>query len=229
MEKINAELELKLEKSDEKSESLKKELANASENNKEIKKGSEKVLNENKHLKTEIGNLEKQLKEEKDSVEVLENTLSNKVSENTKLNEELDQLTKAQFHCIFCEFKFETDEDLKKHVRSLHDEKCGRCDLAFKDKQKLKDHICKLNVRNPSQGNCYMKNWVLALGCTQIINKATMEEVAILHCEDCWRKLSPCSDLKPLDRQHNSVFHGKRGTFLRNGVINWSELMPALN
>ena len=40
-----------------------------------------------------------------------------------------------------CEFKFETDDDLKKHVRSLHDEKCGRCDLAFKDKEKLKEHI----------------------------------------------------------------------------------------
>ena len=66
---------------------------------------------------------------------------------------------------------------MKTHVRSSHEEKCGRCDLAFKDKQKLKDHTCKLHIRNPSQGNCYMKNWVLANGCTQVINKATMEEI----------------------------------------------------
>ena len=74
-----------------------------------------------------------------------------------------------------------------------------------------------------------MKNLVLALGCTQLINKATMEEEAILHCDDCWRTLSPCSELKTLDKQHDTVYYGKRGKFLRYGVINWSELMPALN
>ena len=72
---------------------------------------------------------------------MLENCVSNKVSENSKLKEELDHLTKSQCHYISCDCKFKTDNDLKKHVRSLHDEKCGRCDLAFTDKEKLKEHI----------------------------------------------------------------------------------------
>ena len=135
-----------------------------------------------------------------------------------------------QYLCIFCVNKFESEEDLKNHVISTHNEKCSRCDLAFTDKRKLKEHACKLHVENPSQGNCYMKNWILVTGCTPVINKATMTEVAILHCNDCWRKISSCGDLKcPLgEHDDNSVYHGKVSRFVRNGVMNWTELMPAL-
>ena len=67
IEKINAELELKLEKSDDKSECLEKELANALETNNESKKGTEKVINEKKDLKTRIDHLEIHPKEDKDN------------------------------------------------------------------------------------------------------------------------------------------------------------------
>ena len=120
---IIAELELKLEKSDDKSECLEKELANALETNNESKKGTEKVINEKKNLKTRIECLEHQSKEDKDTIVMLENCVSNKVSENSKLKEELDHLTKSQYHCIFCDCKSETDDNLKNHVRNLHDEK----------------------------------------------------------------------------------------------------------
>ena len=114
---------------------------------------------------------------------------------------------------------------------TYHNQKCSRCDLAFTDKKKLKEHTCKLHVENPSLGNCYMKNWILAKGCTPIINKATMTEVGILHCEDCWRTFSPRSDLRvPMDEHdENAVYHGKVGRFVRNGVVNWTDLMPELN
>ena len=116
------------------------------------------------------------------------------------------------------------------HVRGMHNEKCRKCDLAFKDVTKLREHTCKLNVRNPSQGNCYMKNWILADGCVPVINKATMTEVATLHCDNCWRKISSCGELKTLDQNdENDVHHGKLSKFVRNGVVNWSDLMIALH
>ena len=112
----------------------------------------------------------------------------------------------------------------------MHDEKCSRCDLAFKDKKKLKDHICQLHIKNPTRGNCYLKNWIVVNGCTPIINKATMTELAILHCDDCWRRISKCADIKHIDEHdENSVYHGKLNKFIRNGVVNWSELMAHLH
>ena len=230
LEKINAELELKLEKTDDIYESLKKDFARVVESNKELKNESSKTYNENKQIKLEKKDLESQLKDKNDFVFMLESTVSNKESKIIELSEELDSLKKMQFSCIFCEYKFETEENLKTHVRRFHEHKCTRCDLAFKDKDKLKDHTCKLNVRNPSQGNCYMKNWILADGCFPIINKATMEEVGTLHCDNCWRKISPCFELKPLDQHDkNGVYHGKVNRFVRNGVVNWSDLMTSLH
>ena len=114
--------------------------------------------------------------------------------------EAVTNLKNAQFPCIFCESKFETEDELVVHVRSMHDEKCRKCDLAFKDVTKLREHTCKLNVRNPSQGNCFMENWILADGCVPVINKATITEVATLHCDNCWRKISSCGELKTLDQ-----------------------------
>ena len=57
-----------------------------------------------------------------------------------------------------------------------------------------------------------------------------MTEIATLHCDDCWRKISSCAELKPLDQNdENSIYHGKLSKFIRNGVVNWSELMTALH
>ena len=230
MEKINAELELKHERTEDNSKSLRKEYEKSLEKKEHLEKQSAKLVKQNTNLKIKTESLDKKLKDEKDLVLILENTVSTKLEENVELKAELEKLTRIQFPCIFCELKFETEECLKEHVRSMHDKKCPRCDLAFRDKQKLKDHTCKLNIRNPSHGNCYMKNWILVHGCTPIINKATMTEVATLHCDDCWRKLSPCGNLTALDQHdEHAVYHGKVGKFIRNGLINWSELMPELH
>ena len=234
LEKENGRLEDNIEEVLEEKRNVVKDMDKLSktslESNTDIKKESVKIFNENKNLKTKIRDLDTQLKDKEDSVIMLENTVSNKVSENVKLMEELKNLRRSQFPCIFCDYKTETEDDLNTHVRSMHDEKCSSCDLAFKDKKKLKDHMCQLHIKNPTRGNCYMKNWIVANGCTQIINKATMTELAILHCDDCWRRISKCADLKHIDEHdENSVYHGKLNKFIRNGVVNWSELMSLLH
>ena len=119
---------------------------------------------------------------------------------------------------------------MNKHVRKMHDENCNMCDLAFEIRDKLKDHICKINVRNPTHGNCYLKNLILAKGCTPIYNKATKKEIVTLHFDDCWRRISPCAELKTLNQiDSNKIFHGKLSKFVRNGRVNWSDLMIELH
>ena len=200
MEKVNAELELKLERAEATHESLRKDSESSLESNALLKGEVTKLSKDNKNLKDRKKSLENKLKEKDDLVLILESTVTNKTSENDILEAEVENLIRIKFPCTFCEDKFESEEELKNHVITYHNQKCSRCDLAFTDKKKLKEHTCKLHVENPSLGNCYMKNWILAKGCTPIINKATMTEVGILHCEDCWRKFSPCSDLRvPMD------------------------------
>ena len=57
-----------------------------------------------------------------------------------------------------------------------------------------------------------------------------MTELTILHCDDGWRRISTCAELKHIDEHDkNSVYHGKLNKFIRNGVVNWSELMAHLH
>ena len=171
MEKVNDILDGKLQKEITKSAKIEKDLESHVVSDKELHEKSTKCLSENLSLKTEIKDLKREFKDKSDIVVILEHTVDSKLSEITKLKEELDNIRKNQFQCIFCEFKTESDEELRKHVRQLHDEKCNLCDLAFESRKKLKEHICKIHIRNPTHGNCFMKNWILDNGCTPIYNK----------------------------------------------------------
>ena len=115
-------------------------------------------------------------------------------------------------------------------MRQLHDEKCNLCDWAFESRKKLKEHICKIHIRNPTHGNCYMKKWILANGCTPIYNKMTEKEIVTLHFDDCWRRICSCANLQTLNEiDSNDIFNAKVSRFVRNGLVNWSELMTELH
>ena len=187
-------------------------------------------MNEIITLKAKTIGMAKDIKDKIDFVDILENTVRIKTEELVSLKEELEYLRKTQSPCIFCDFKTENDEELRKHVRKMHEWKCKTCDLAFEHHRKLKDHTCKINIRNPTQGNCYLKNWILAKGCTPVYCNGQKKEIATLHFEDCWRHINSCSELQPLNQHdENSVFHGKVSNFVRNGLVNWSDLMTELN
>ena len=226
LEKENTTLEIKLDEADTKTQKVEKDLENSLIASKKFKQ----QINENKSLNSEIMKAEKILKDKSDIVDILENTLRNKDLEIMSLTEELEALRKLQFFCIFCDHKTESESDLNNHVRKMHEEKCNTCDLAFESKNKMRDHTCKIYIHNPTYGNCYLKNWIKANGCTPIYNKATKSEIVTLHFEDCWRKISPCSELKPLNQiDSNDVFHCKVSRFIRNGRVNWSDLMIELH
>ena len=98
----------------------------------------------------------------------------------------------------------------------------------------LSKHICKTSIRNPTYGNLYLKNWILTKGCTPIHNKHFQKEVVTMHWDDCWRRICPCPELKPnisdkKEYDDEDVFHCKVSKFVRNGLVNWSDIMMKIN
>ena len=219
LEKDNYTLEIKLD-----------EAKQVERNSKEEESKSAKALSECKSLTAKLREVEKINKDKSDIVDILENTVSNKAIEISSLKEEFETVRNLQFSCIFCDYKTKTEDELTSHVRKYHDEKCNKCDLAFESRNKLRDHTCKVYIHNPTYGNCYLKDWIPVNGCTAIYNRATKTEIVTLHFEDCWRRIMPCAELNTLNQMDsNEIFHAKISRFIRNGRVNWSDLMIELN
>ena len=143
---------------------------------------------------------------------------------------ELRKIKMVQFSCVFCNYKTDSENSLKVHIRANHDWKCKACDLAFETNSKLDGHICKTNIRHPTYGNLYINNWILTKGCTPIFNNCTKKKVVNIHHKDCWRRICPCPELKPniSDRipvDENEVLHCNVSRFVRNGLVNWPQLV----
>ena len=87
------------------SEVLKAELESAKENNTKLEKEIKKVSKEKITLVTKIRDHEKKVVDKTDLVDILENTVQNKVLEIERVKEELEKLRKFQYSCIFVRTK----------------------------------------------------------------------------------------------------------------------------
>ena len=63
---------------------------------------SNKCLSKNVSIKTEIKDIKREFKDNSDIVVILEHTVDSKLSEITELKEELENIKKNQFQCVFC-------------------------------------------------------------------------------------------------------------------------------
>ena len=97
LEKVNDILDGKLEKEISKSAKIGKDLESHVVSDKELHEKATKCLSENLSLKTEIKDLKKEFKDKSDIVVILEHTVDSKLSEITKLKEELENIRKNQF------------------------------------------------------------------------------------------------------------------------------------
>ena len=68
---------------------------------KELHEKSIKCLSENLSFKTEIKDLKREFKDESDIVVIIEHTVDSKLSEITELKDDLENIRKNQFQCIF--------------------------------------------------------------------------------------------------------------------------------
>ena len=103
---------------------------------------------------------------------------------------------------------------------------CDVCEIACSTEDKLKKHLCRVTVRNPSFCDLYTKNWILVNRCTFIYHRVKKVEVALLHCKDCTENISRCTEKFPLwlpaqEDEIDGVWHLELIKFLKDGRIDW--------
>ena len=115
-------------------------------------------------------------------------------------------------------------------MKEKHEYTCLSRDLKFETTEKLKKHVCKLNIKNPEFKQFYMKNWMLTHGCSGLFDRHQFKEIAVLHIDKCWNLICPCRELpdfyilgKSLYNE-NGVLHLKRKDYIKNGEIGWPAL-----
>ena len=182
-----------------------------------------------------IEQMEKTLNEKKDDLEVIDNIVKNKDLEIVRLLSELDEAklgpnTDAPTHaCVQCDFTSECDNELKIHMGKSHGIKCPDCCETFAGEAKLKTHMCRLHIENPSSTHFYMKNWFIKNSCISVFSDIEEKEVAVLHSSDCIHK-NPCSVFPPslthsirvVDK--NGLIHLNAFSFLKSGNVYWDML-----
>ena len=163
--------------------------------------------------------------------------------------------------CRTCEYTSDDEQDLKVHIQTKHDLfnntenysrcptssvyekvdkfeaeqiKCKKCDLTLKTEDKVKTHVCKVSIRNPSSGPLYMKGLYDRNGCTQIFNSKLNEEVAWLHAEIC--VLEECAPFRNVSKDDfekvlvkDPVEHLKLELFVEDEIILWPKLIPEIS
>ena len=183
--------------------------------------------------KIKVDMLEKTLKEKSDEVAILESIVENKDLEIANLKK-LDTANSTKpvdefvYSCDQCEFTSCSDNGLKIHVARKHGIKCSDCSETFAGETKLKKHMCRQDIINPSSMQFYTKNWYIKNSCILIFNGEQEKEVAILHSDHCLKE--SCADFPP-DLQFNirvddsdGLMHFKAFSYLESGFIDWDTL-----
>ena len=98
--------------------------------------------------------------------------------------------------CEECDFDARTSEVLKMHMQEKHEVQCEDCSEKFKGLNRLKNHMCRLYIGNPSCGDFYVKNWMIKNECVRVFSENLKREIAIIHSEVCLDKHS-CTYVLP--------------------------------
>ena len=76
-------------------------------------------------------------------------TLKNRDLEIKHLKIELESLGTC-YKCEECEFTSNLEQDLKSHIESMHQHLCSHCSCSYVGDKKLKKHLCRIFLCNPS-------------------------------------------------------------------------------
>ena len=190
---------------------LKGELANqvnalnkAKESNSELSKNHQGCKDKVKENQKTIQKVNRLMREKDDTIDMLNIIVENKKSELVNLKKELiDQKTDSSnksssdtFKCDQCEYTTESINGLKIHKGRMHEIKCDVCDEMFGGERKLKTHICRNHIENPTCGKLYTKSWNSPNECIRVFCNEQKKQLAIIHSKDCDGE-SPCPDANP--------------------------------
>ena len=142
--------------------------------------------------------------------------------------------TRNPTRCEDCEFNAESESDLKIHMREKHEIECNTCNEKFAGLRKLKNHMCRIHVVNPSSGDYYMKNWYLNNDCISVFSKQQQREVALIHSIYCVEKQHcsyfPTSLKSVVENETCNVILDLPATiYMTDNNVNWEEVEDRLD
>ena len=129
--------------------------------------------------------------------------------------------------CGTCDYASESANDVNAQNQIKHAFSCEVCGIIFKNKVKLQTHMCRIIVKNPTCGDYYTKNWVIAKTCTRVFSSSEKKEVLFLHSEQCIDQSKSCQDLNSdysLPNYYGNTFHAPIDDYFTNGLMNWESL-----
>ena len=104
-------------------------------------------------------------------------------------NLEIERLkieVESQSKCEECDFSSISEPDLKIHVETMHQHMCSYCGSSFAGEKRLKNHMCRIYINNPSSDKGYFtKDWFVRDKCIRVFENISETEVAALHTENC--------------------------------------------
>ena len=111
----------------------------------------------------------------------------------------------SNIKCNICGIIFCGEVDIKNHNEKAHKtnleetestssgststlklgDECQTCHVIFATTEKLKKHLCRITIRNPSFCDMYIKHWIAVNNCNLIYHRIKKIEIAIIHCQNC--------------------------------------------
>ena len=86
--------------------------------------------------------------------------------------------------------------------------------------------MCRIEVRNPTCGDSYLKNWIIFDGCSIIFSRNLKKEIVYLHSQKCIDGVNSCPDLLPgydsdIINYDGEIWHAPLDDFFSDGEVKW--------
>ena len=133
------------------------------------------------------------------------------------------------YACEECNHFAKSKTDLKLHQETLHGKFCSYCECNFAGERKLKEHVCRIKISNPSSGRLYTKDWFVKDDCIRVFDNNAKDEKYVLHCDLCLNMKS-CEELPANFKQSisskdpNGKIHLPASTYIKSNTMNWKAM-----
>ena len=134
------------------------------------------------------------------------------------------------YNCDECDFVSGMKNALRDHMKFKHEAQCDTCKEMFVGEKKVKNHMCRIFLINPTFGDFYTKNWYLKNDCIRIFSKQQQKEVAIIHSQHCIEdKHCPDLPLKVTAMKTDWLDLAYNCNLTSENELNWEEFIDRLN
>ena len=119
-------------------------------------------------------------------------------------------------------------------MQSEHEHQCSFCNLTFDGLKKVKSHMCRIEIENPTSYWFYTKNWFERGKCVRVFDNNAKVEVVTIHGEDCIKN-NACT-IFPETFTHRKYFkdtqnilHLTTSRYMINNKLKWEEIFGMKN